>query len=537
MNPTDNSTKVLFGDDAVNKLMVGVNLVCDATAVTLGPMGKNCAIDKEYYHVVLHDGVSVSESINPKDPYQRLGAKIIKEAARKQRDDVGDGTTAVMILAKAILKEALKAVASGVNPMSLRKGLETGSDIIIRELEKQARPIKTLEQKIQVATIAAEDKELGKMIAETKHKIGANGIMTVEESRLPDTTIEMQDGMQFERGYAHPFMVTEPERMISVLEDVHILITDKPLNNLIDIGKFLEEKVIKQNIRKMVFITSDVGGDFLSALLGAKINGQFIGLVVKNPMVGSHEIEFLQDLCAMTGAKLVSKEANHKFEDVDIGWCGKVGRIVSTKASTTITNGAGLKDDILQRIATVKKQLEDETYTEYDKEKLKERLAKLTSGVAVVKVGGETEIEMKERKERAIDAIAATTAAIKYGIIAGGEIPYLSAREKLNQKDLGHKILYDALTEPFKKLVSNAGYDGGEMLSDWKHQLLKTVGFNVLKGEWQPMVDMGILDPLSVCTTAVKTAVSVAIQIMSIGAIVVPDKDEKVSTVPKGISG
>lgn len=523
----DQNTQVKFGKDATDFIMEGVDLVCNAVKVTLGPLGKNVAIDKGYAHVVLHDGVSVSESINPKDPYQKLGAKIIKEAAKKQRDEVGDGTSAVMVLSQAILKESLKATASGINPMSIRKDLENGATKVTDYLKELSKPIKTLDQKIQVATISAEDSELGKMIAETRHKIGDDGIIVVEESKLPDTYIEMQDGMQFDKGYAHPFMITEAERMTAMLEDVHVLVTDIPLNNLVDVGEFLENKVLGKGIVKMVFITPEVGGDFLQALLGAKVSGKFLGLVVKNPMVGSHSTDFLQDICALTGSKLVSKEAGHTFKDIDIGWCGKIGRIVSTKVSTTITNGAGSKEAIMQRIAIIKKQMEDETMSGFDKEKLKERLAKLTSGVAVVKVGGETEVEMKERKERAIDAIAAVTAAIKYGIIAGGEVPYLSAREVLDRNVLGQKILYDALAEPFKKLVGNAGFDPGEMLSDWKHKNSKEIGFDVVTGEWKDLIKSGILDPVSVCTSAIKTAVSVAVQIMSIGACVTPDIDEK----------
>lgn len=518
-------TKVLFGDEATQSIMKGVNLVCEATATTLGPLGRNVAIDKEYAHVVLHDGVSVSESINPKEPYEKLGAKIIKEAAKKQRDQVGDGTTAVMVISRAILREALKAVASGINPMLLRKGLEEGAKRVVDSLNEKAIPITTLKQKIQIASISAEDEELGKMIAETRHKIGDEGIMVVEESKMPDTFIEMQDGMQFERGYAHPFMVTEPERQVCILEDVPVLITDKPLSNLAEIGKFLEKEVLNKGQVKMVFIVPEVGGDFLSAMLGAKVSGKFLGLVVKNPMVGSHATEFLQDLCAMTGAKLVSKEAGHKFEDITLDWCGRIGRIVSSKVSTTITNGGGLKDDVLQRIQVIKEQMKATDLSDFDKEKLKERLAKLTSGVAVVKVGGETEVEMRERKERAIDAIAATTAAIKYGIIAGGEIPYLSARNVLDKSVFGQKILYDALAEPFKKLVTNAGYDGGEMLATQKG-VVEGCGFNVVNGMWVQMIKSGILDPVSVLTSAIKTAVSVSIQIMSIGAVVVPDKDE-----------
>jgi chaperonin GroEL len=287
----------------------------------------------------------------------------------------------------------------------------------------------------------------------------------------------------------------------------------------------LEKEVLNKGQVKMVFIVPEVGGDFLSAMLGAKVSGKFLGLVVKNPMVGSHATEFLQDLCAMTGAKLVSKEAGHKFEDITLDWCGRIGRIVSSKVSTTITNGGGLKDDVLQRIQVIKEQMKATDLSDFDKEKLKERLAKLTSGVAVVKVGGETEVEMRERKERAIDAIAATTAAIKYGIIAGGEIPYLSARNVLDKSVFGQKILYDALAEPFKKLVTNAGYDGGEMLAT-QNGVVEGCGFNVVNGTWVQMIKSGILDPVSVLTSAIKTAVSVSIQIMSIGAVVVPDKDE-----------
>lgn len=526
MNP-DQPTKVLFGDKATEALMKGVNLVCDATSTTLGPRGRNVAIDKQYTHVILHDGVSVSESVSPKEPYQKLGAKIIKEAAKKQRDSQGDGTTVCMILSQSILKESLKATSSGVNPMSLRKGLEDGADKVVKLLQKESKPIKTLQQKIQVATISAEDPELGKMIAETRHKIGDDGIMVVEDSKMPDTSVEMQDGMQFERGYAHPFMITEAERLTAVYDDIDVLITDIPLNNFADIGNFLENQIVAKKINKLVIIAPDFGIDFMQVVIRSKVAGSFYTLAVKNPMVGGHATDFLQDLCALTGAKLVSKEAGHKFEDIDLTWCGKIGRIVSTKVSTTITNGGGLKSDVLQRIATIKKQMEESDLTDFDREKLKERLAKLTSGVAVVKVGGETEVEMKERKERAIDAIAATTAAIKYGIIAGGEIPYLSVREALDCTILGQKILYDALAEPFKKLVVNAGYDGGEMLSDWKNKRDKEVGFDVVNGEWKSMVESGILDPVSVCTSAIKTAVSVAIQIMSIGACVVPEEVDK----------
>lgn len=523
----DKDTTVLFGDDARTAIMVGVNLVCDATSTTLGPLGMNAAIDKGYKHEVIHDGVNTAISVNPKDPYAKLGAKIIKEAAKKQRDEVGDGTTAVMVLTQAILKEALKATSSGVNAMTLRKGLESGSKKVIEELKKLTKPITTLEQKINIATISAEDKELGEVIAKTIHEIGAEGIMTVEESKLPETIVERQEGMQIDKGYAHPWMITDPERKTASLDDVAVLVTDYPLTDMREIGTFLNEKVVGEGkTTKLVFISPEISGDFLSSLVVSKAQGTFLGLAVKCPFVGSQQAEFMQDLCALLGAKLVSKEAGHKFSEIDLSWLGKVERIVSSAVSTIFTNGGGSRKAVLQRIQIIKKHLEDKTITEFEKANLQERLGKLTNGIAVVKVGGETEIEMNERKERAIDAVAATQAAVKYGIVQGGETVYLTARESLDQSNLGEKILYDALSQPFKKLVSNAGYDSGEKLAELKSQ--KTLfGFDVTDGTFKDMIKSGIIDPLLVPETAVKTAVSVATQIMTIGAVIVPEENDK----------
>jgi len=516
----NDNTKVSFDQ---TELLKGVNLVCDATATTLGPKGRNVAIDKVYTHLVIHDGVKVAESINPKEPYQKLGAKIIKEAAKKQRDQVGDGTTVVLVLAQAILNESIKAVASGINPMGLRRGLETGAKKIVEEIQKLSTEVKTLEQKIHVATVSSEEPVLGKMIAETIDKIGGDGIITAEKTKQPDTTIEMQEGMQIDKGYAHQFMITDPERMLAILEDIHVLITDKPLTNLLEIGQFLETKVLKEKVNKMLFISPEIGGDFLQALLGAKVQGQFLGLAVKAPMAGTHQVDALQDLCAMTGAKFVSKEAGHKFDQIDLSWCGKVKRVVSSKFNTIITGPEGMKDDVLQRIQIIKKQMEDETMSDWDKEKLKERLGKLTNGIAVVKVGGETEVEVSERYERADDAIKATQAALRSGLVAGGEIVYLSVLKVLDLNDLGQKILYDALYQPFKRLVENAGYDGGEMVSEFR--LNKGKGLDITDGNWKDMVKAGIVDPTEVPIVAIKTAVSVAVSLISIGASIVPDSE------------
>ena len=529
MNP--DNTKILFREEAKQKILKGVKILADAVGSTLGPRSLSVAIDQGYQHKVIDDGVGVARAINLKDKFENLGVKIGREAAQKTVDYVGDGTSGTIVLLSAITEEAIKVISSGINPMQLRGEIETGSKKVLSELDKIKQEVTSKEQKVQVATISCKDEELGKLVADTIIKIGDDGIITVEESKLPETIVEMQDGMQFERGWAHSFMITDPERMIAGLEDVHVLISDIPLNNLVDIGKFLEKEVLAKGIVKMVFIVPEVGGDFLQALLGAKINGKFLGLVVKNPMVGSHATDFLQDLCAMTGAKLVSKEAGHKFEDIDLTWCGKIGRIISTKQTTTITRGGGLKDDILQRIATIKKQQEDTDLSDFDKEKLKERMAKLTKGVAVLKVGGETEVEMKERKERALDAVMACQSAIKHGIVPGGEIAFLIASSAVKDSSvLGEQILYHALKKPFKQLVENAGFDSGEMLNEFNHRK-GLMGFDVVTGKWKDMIKEGIVDPFDCPETAIKTAVSTANQIITIGSAIVPDDKEKVSTV------
>lgn len=521
-------TKVLFGDEAIEKLMEGVDLVCNATAITLGPRGRNVAIDKGYEAVVLHDGVSVSESVKPRDAYLALGAKIIQEAARKQRDAVGDGTTAVMVLAQAILKEGFKAAITGTNVMGLRSEIEAASDKVVAAIEKLSQPVKTLEQKIQVATISAENADLGKLVAETIDKIGDEGIITVEESKQADSFVEMQEGMQIDKGYVHPFMVTEAERMTCVLEDAAILVTDIPLNNIADIGKFLEKEVLP-NTKKLLFISPEVGGDFLVVLLGAKRAGQFLPLAIKAPGVGQNQVDILQDIAALTGAKFISRDAGHKFDEMTYADLGHANKVISTKISTIITGGAGHKDDVLSRIAAIKKQGEDETLSEWEKQKLRERYGKLTNGIAVIKIGGQTEVEMNERKERAIDAVAATQAAVQHGIVPGGEIVYLTASDSIkDDQSLGAKILLEALRRPFSKLLENGGYKPDEKYAQLRSTLIvnENFGFDVTDGTFKDMLEAGIIDPTLVPTSAIKSAVSVAIQILTSGAIVVGDDPE-----------
>lgn len=518
-------SQVAFRDDAKDKLMAGVDLVCDVTSTTLGPRGNNVAIDKGYAITVLHDGVSAATSVKPKDPYTALGAKIVQEAAKKQRDAVGDGTTAVMVLTQSILKEAHKSAAAGVNTMSMRREIEEAAKKVVAEIENHSQPVKTLEQKIQVSTISAEDHDLGRLIAETVHKVGDQGIITVEESKAAETVVEVQEGMQIDKGYAHRLMMTEPERELAILEDAHILITDIPLMNMAEIASFLNEKVVPQKINKVLFISPEIGGDFLGVLIQSKMEGRFLGVAVRAPGVGSHQLDMLQDICALTGAKFISKDAGMNFEELDHTVLGHANKITVSKTTTIITEGAGLKEDVTRRIAAIKKQGEDPGLSEWDKQKLRERYGKLTNGIAVVKVGGETEVEMNERKERAIDAVAATQAAVHYGIVPGGEIVYLNAAKVIeNETTLGAKILYNALHRPFAKLLENGGFNSGEKLAEWKMQK-PGYGFDVTDGTFKDMAKNGIIDPTLVPTSAIKTAVSVAIQILTTGAAIVPDDD------------
>lgn len=520
-----NSTTVKFNQDAVEAINEGVDEVCNAVATTLGPLGRNVLIDKGYDTVIVHDGVSVAVAINPEEPFKKNGAKVIQNAAKKQRDTVGDGTTAVMVLSQAIKDEAKKIIASGESEMKLRRGLESGRDKVVAELLTQSQPVKTLKQKTQIATISAGDPELGEMIADTIHKIGSDGVVTIEESKAADTYVEIQEGMQIDKGYAHPFMVTDPERQTAVLEDTYVLVTDHSLNSIAEIGKFLDN-VVFPNTKKLLFIAPDIGVDFMNVLLNAKMQGAFLGVAIRAPGLASMQTEMLQDICALTGATFITKEANMKFDDLEFKVLGQAQRIVCSKMSTIITNGGGHKQDILQRIQVIKAQMEDETISDYEHEQLKGRLAKLTNGVAVIKVAGQTEVEMKERKERAIDAVQATQAACREGMVAGGEVSYLSAISQLDDEIIGERILKQALSKPFKKLVENGGYDSGALFNEIMKKPLGE-GFDVLKGQWVNMVKSGIIDPTSVPVEAVKNAVSVAVQISSLGAAVVLNNEEK----------
>lgn len=519
-------TKIVFGRESREKLLRGVNIIADAVASTLGPRGQNVAIARFvpktgeiYDRTVLHDGVSVARAIDLPDEEENMGAQLLKEASQKQVDKVGDGTTAVMILARAIIQECDLMVSSGINPMSLRKGLEQGAAKLCKKLDKMSTPIKGLEDMKQIATISAEDEELGALVADTLDKVGSEGVVDVVESKHATTTMELQEGMQLDAGYRHQLFVTNPDRMEATLENTYVLVTDKPITTLQGLAKLIDSMFKSQF--KLVVITPDLSGEALELLVQHKLAGRFISLGIKAPSFGEDQKSQLQDIAILTGGKFITEDAGMKFEDVTIDDLGFAEYVTATKSETIISGGKGKKDAIETRIAQIKKQITDETQ-EFDREKMKARLGKLTSGVAVIRVGGLTEVEMKERTERVKDAIAATRAAMQEGIVLGGEMVYLHLRKYLSNS-VTDIILKKALYEPFRQLLHNAAISEVEAMlqlatTDDNH------GIDVTDGKVKDFVAEGIVDPVAVPYNAIQNAVSVAIQIITTGAIITPNK-------------
>lgn len=544
MNPTQKPryTTTLFGDKAIQAVMEGFRMAAIAAANTIGPAGKNTLLEEAWgnEYTILNDGVRTVNAINPEDPYERAGVRILQEAAKAIRDKCGDGTSATSLLSLAITDEILKVVAAGNNPMLLRRELDTGLKKCITRITELSTPVTTVEQKTQIATISCQDPELGTLIAQTIHKIGDHGVVTVEESKGGETVVETQEGMQIDKGYAHWFMVTDPDRNLAILEDAAVVVTDLPLSDLTQSGQFLNQ-VVLPNAKRVLFISPSVDGDFEKAMLGARQSGQFLGLAVTAPGIGINQTNMLMDIAALTGATFISKDAGMQFDkmNVTVGPDGKeivtnaldktvlghVDRVVATKLTTTIQGGGGSKEAIMGRIQVIQGQLTDETISDYDREQLKGRIAKLTNGVSVIKVGGQTEVEMKERKERVIDAVASCQSATKHGMVPGGEIIYLNILDQLDTSILGEKILHEALKKPFKQLVENGGYDGGQQLERREDISIRAendkMGLDILDGTWKHMINAGIVDPTNVSVTALKTAVSIAEALSSLGSVTV----------------
>lgn len=508
--------------NAKQDLLKGINILYEAVSSTLGPRSHEVAIDYGFEQKTLKDGVSVARVIMLEDKDQNMGASLVMEAAKKQVKEVGDGTTAVIILANSIITEAEKLVTAGVKPMELRDGLTSGVETLVKEIQKMARPIKTYEEKVQVATISAEEEELGKLVADTLEKVGEQGLITVEESKSPDTFFEHQEGMQFDKGYASPYFITNPETMEATLLDTRVLVTDIKLNpqDLLPVFKELFEK----RAEALTIVGPDPTDAMRDFLVVNKLQGKIRALYVKAPQFGDRQNAMLQDIAILTGARFISGEKGDKVEDIKIEDLGTAGRITAFTSQTEIVGGRGKKADIKSRCEAIKKLIQDEE-SDFERDKLKERYAKLTGGVGVIKVGGQTEAEMKERKERADDAVHALRAALVDGIVPGGETIYGWAMGSLKGDTYANTILKNAVLKPLTVLMTNSGYDPGYVTAKLESTSFGE-GYDVTDGKMKNLFEAGIIDPAKVPIQALRNAVSVAIRIINTGISITPNPEE-----------
>jgi chaperonin GroEL len=527
--------KLVYGDEARAKLKAGVDKLANAVKVTLGPRGREVILEKKWGSpVVTKDGVSVAKEIELTDPYENMAAQLVKEVASKTADVAGDGTTTATVLTQAIYEEGLKAIASGANPVYVKRGIDEAVKIIVEELKKISKPVTGRKEIEQVATISANnDPEIGKIIADAMEKVGKDGVITVEESKSAETVLEVTEGMQFDRGYLSPYFVTNPEKMEAVLENPYILIYEKKINNIRELLPVLE-KVVQTN-RPLLIIAEDVEGEALATLVVNHIKGVLRVCAVKAPGFGERRKAMLQDIAILTGGTAITEDLGIKLESVDLDMLGKADKVVVDKDNTTIIGGKGNPEDIKARIEQIKKQIETTT-SEYDKEKLQERLAKLAGGVAIIKVGAATEAELKEKKDRVDDAVHATKAAVEEGIVPGGGIALFRAsralcniKEENTDKAWGIKIVKNACKVPLKQIAYNAGFEGSVIIEKIKDIDNINYGFNAATGEYVDMVETGIIDPTKVVRTALQNAASIAGTMLTAECLVaeIKEKEEK----------
>ena len=511
-----------FGEDARASLVKGIEKISDAVASTLGPKGRTVLLDKKYgAPTITKDGVSVARDIELEDPFENMGAQLLREVASKTNDIAGDGTTTATVLARSIVKEGLKGVAAGINPMGLRRGMDAAVGDAIAELKKVAKAVKGKEDIAQVASISANnDRTIGDEIAGAMEKVGKDGVITIEESKTIDTTTDFVEGMQFDRGYLSAYFCTNTENMTAVLDHPYILIYDKKISNMKELLPLLE-KVAGQN-KPLLIIAEDVDGEALATLVVNAVRGVLQVVAVKAPGFGDRRKDMLEDIAILTGGKVIAEELGMSLETADLSMLGKAKSVKVEKENTTIINGEGKSADIKDRVAQIRKQIEAST-SDYDKEKLQERLAKLSGGVAVINVGAATETELKEKKARVEDALNATRAAIEEGVIPGGGVAFCQATKALEKKNLssmsedervGYNIIVRAIAEPIKKIASNAGLDGSVIADKCKNEKAG-VGFDAAQMQWGDMVKLGIIDPLKVARIALEKAASIAELIIS----------------------
>lgn len=537
-----------FGEDARQSLVKGVNVLAKAVVTTLGPKGRNVALDKKWGAPnVVHDGVTVAKEVELEDPFENMGAQLVKEAASKTNDVAGDGTTTATLLAQSIVNTGFKNVTAGANPMILKAGMEKGVETVVAEIKKMAKTIK--EDDIQkVATISAQDEKIGAMIAEALKKVGKDGVVTVEEGRGLAMEIEYKEGMEFDKGYASPYFVTNADKMEAEIENPYILITDKKISSIQDLLPFLENFV--KVSKNLVIIADDIEGEALATLVVNKLRGTFTVMAVKAPGFGDRRKEMLEDIAVLTGGTVISEDTGRKFDSVKVEDCGQADKVWADKENCRIIGGKGDKKVLLSRIAQIKRAI-DESTSDFDKEKLQERLAKLSGGVAVINVGAATEVELKDKKERVNDAVAATKAALEEGIVPGGGVTLLKARQSLlklkeqltvEDEKTGIDILYHALGDPIRWIVKNAGADPGWVIKKVEDSKVVDYGYNAMTMDFGSMLAAGIVDPAKVTRSAVQNAASIGMMVLTTEALItdIPEKKEAMpgaGGMPGGMGG
>jgi chaperonin GroEL len=526
---------VIYGIDARSALKRGVDKVADAVKITIGPKGRNVVLDKKYGSpTITNDGVTIAKEIELEDPFENMGAQLVKEVASKTNDIAGDGTTTATILAAAIIHEGMRNVAAGANPMLLKQGIEKAVDAVVKAIQKQSISISDRAQIAQVASISAREPFIGEIVADAMEKVGKDGVITVEESRGLETELELVEGMQFDKGYLSTYMVTDVQRMEAVLEDPYILICDKKISSIQEILPILEKVV--QSGKSLLIVAENIEGEALATLIVNKLRGTFNAVAVKAPGFGDRRKAMLQDIAILTGAQVVSEELGLKLDTLELTSLGTARRVSITKDDTTLVEGGGTKEEVLARISQIKNEIEKST-SDWDKEKLQERLAKLSGGVAVIKVGAATETELKERKHRMEDAVSATRAAVEEGIVPGGGVALVTAVKALTKLELegdvatGANLLKRALEEPLRQIATNAGAEGSVVVEKVRN-LGKGQGFNASTGEYVNMIKAGIIDPTKVTRSALQNAASIAAMVLTTECLIT-DLPEKNHSAPQ----
>ena len=522
---------IIFGEDARKALQSGIDKLANTVKITLGPKGRNVVLDKKYgAPLITNDGVTIAKEIELDDPFENMGAQLVKEVATKTNDAAGDGTTTATLLAQALVREGMKNIAAGANPMVLKKGMDQAVDTAVETIVANSKKIEGSDEIARVGAVSAADENIGKLIAEAMEKVTADGVITLEESKTAETYSEVVEGMQFDRGYIAPYMVTDTDKMEAVLDYAYILITDKKISNIQEILPLLEQ-IVKAG-KKLLIIAEDVEGEALSTLIVNKLRGTFTCVAVKAPGFGDRRKEMLQDIAILTGGQVISSELGLELSETTMEQLGRARQVVVQKENTIIVDGAGNSDDIKARVGQIKSQIENTT-SDFDREKLQERLAKLSGGVAVIKVGAATEVEMKEKKLRIEDALAATKAAVEEGIVAGGGTALINAMpavkklvDKLSgDEKTGAQIVYKALEEPVRQIAVNAGLEGSVIIDKIIRSRKVGYGFNAYTSEYVDMIPAGIVDPTKVTRSALQNAASVASMVLTTESLVADKKD------------